>query len=187
MKKTHPSFVSGRRGAVTPVRRTFSSERSISLNQSLSPKQTLFCAYFAQTRNGREAAAKCGYRFAGRTAVKLLRRSDIRAQIEKLDREQALAQSDIAAGYARLAFGCVSDAVALALLPEPETASLEGMDLFSVSEIKRGKNGVEIKFFDRLKALEKLEALIGSRESDAAKDLLRAIEQGASALREGTE
>lgn len=156
------------------------------MSQSLSPKQTLFCAYYAQTRNGREAAAKCGYRFAGRTAARLLRRSEIRAQIEELDRADARTRSDVAAGYARLAFGCVSDAVTLALLPEPENANLEEMDLFSVSEIKRGKNGVEIKFFDRLKALEKLEALTESRESDTARELFRAIGQGASALREET-
>lgn len=157
------------------------------MSQSLSPKQTLFCTYYAQTRNGREAAAKCGYRFAGQSAVRLLRRSDIRAQIAELDREQALAQSDIAAGYARLAFGCVSDAVSLLLHPDPEAVKPEEMDLFSVSEIKQGKYGVEIKFFDRLKALEKLEALTGKSESETAEELFRAIGQGAGALREETE
>ncbi len=154
------------------------------MSQSLSPKQTLFCTYYVQTRNGREAAAKCGYRFAGQSAAKLLRRSDIRAQIAELDRAQILAQNDIAAGYARLAFGCVSDAVALLLNPDPETARPEEMDLFSVSEIKQGKYGMEIKFFDRLKALEKLEALTGKGESETAKELFRAIGKGASALRE---
>ena len=71
-----------------------------------------------------------------------------------------------------------------ALSPEDERTNLEEMDLFAVSEIKCGKNGVEIKFFDRLKALEKLEALTASRESDTAKELFTAIGQGASALRE---
>ena len=61
----------------------------------------------------------------------------------------------------------------------------EEMDLFAVSEIKCGKNGVEIKFFDRLKALEKLEALTHSRESDNAKELFSAIGRGAAALQEG--
>ena len=157
------------------------------MRQSLSSKQLLFCTYYVQTRNGREAAAKSGYRLAQRTAVRLLRRSDIRAQIAEQDREAAQSQNDIVAGYARLAFGCVSDAVALALSPETETANLEEMDLFSVSEIKCGKNGVEIKFFDRLKALEKLELLTASRESDAAKELFSAIGRGASALREETQ
>ena len=165
--------------------RTMSFERSFSLSQSLSPKQLLFCTYFVQTRNGREAAAKCGYRFAQRTAARLLRRSDIRAQISELDRAMQQTQNDIAAGYARLAFGCVSDAVKLALHPDDEAVPLEEMDLFAVSEIKCGKNGVEIKFFDRLKALEKLEALTHSRESDNAKELFSAIGRGAAALQEG--
>ena len=159
-------------------------ERSFSLSQSLSPKQLLFCTYFVQTRNAREAAAKCGYRFAQRTAARLLRRSDIRAQITALDREMLRTQTDIAAGYARLAFGCVSDAVALALHPDGETVPLEEMDLFAVSEIKCGKNGVEIKFFDRLKALEKLETLTQRSESDKAKELFSAIGKGAAALQE---
>lgn len=154
------------------------------MTSSLSPKQTLFCTYFVQTRNGREAAAKCGYRFAQRTAARLLRRSDIRAQIASLDRALQQTQNDIAAGYARLAFGCVSDAVALALHPDNPAIPLEEMDLFAVSELKCGKNGVEIKFFDRLKALEKLEALTQSRESDAAKELFSAIGKGAAALQE---
>lgn len=156
------------------------------MTSSLSPKQTLFCTYFVQTRNGREAAAKCGYRFAQRTAARLLRRSDIRAQIASLDRALQQTQNDIAAGYARLAFGCVSDAVALALHPDNPAIPLEEMDLFAVSELKCGKNGVEIKFFDRLKALEKLETLTQSRESDAAKELFSAIGKGAAALQEAT-
>ena len=58
------------------------------------------------------------------------------------------------------------------------------MDLFAVSEIKCGKNGVEIKFFDRLKALEKLETLTQRSESDKAKELFSAIGKGAAALQE---
>ena len=169
----------------TPVRRNqFYAERSFALTPSLSPKQTLFCTYYVQTRNGREAAANCGYRFAQRTAARLLRRSDIRAQIEQLDRETAHAQDEIAAGYARLAFGCVSDAVALALSLDPKTAGLEELDLFSISEIKCGKNGVELKFFDRLKALEKLEALARGKENELARELFSAIGRGAQTLRE---
>ena len=39
----------------------------------------------------------------------------------------------------------------------PDTGLLETMDLYMISEIKRPKEGaLEIKFFDRLKALEKI-------------------------------
>ena len=37
--------------------------------------------------------------------------------------------------------------------------ALEELDLFQVAELRRGKNGVEVKFFDRIKALEALAAL----------------------------
>lgn len=57
------------------------------------------------------------------------------------------------------------------------------MDLFNISEIKRKKGGdVEIKFFDRLKALEHLRDMC---EPTSSKDssLYAAIEKGAAALK----
>lgn len=63
-------------------------------------------------------------------------------------------------GYQRLAFGNTSDAVSLLYTKEPQEADFGAMDLFMISEIKKPKDGsVEIKFFDRLKALEKLEQI----------------------------
>lgn len=61
-------------------------------------------------------------------------------------------------GLRRLAFGDINDAVRLAFSDElPSPAELQRMDLFNVSEIKRVKGGgVEIRIFDRLKALERL-------------------------------
>ncbi|SCX90330.1 hypothetical protein SAMN02910441_00426 [Ruminococcus sp. YE282] len=62
------------------------------------------------------------------------------------------------AGYYRLAFGNIADAVSLLFEENPTRERLGEMDLFLVSEIKRPKDGtMEIKFFDRLKALEHLE------------------------------
>jgi len=57
------------------------------------------------------------------------------------------------------------------------------MDLFNISEIKRKKGGdIEIKFFDRLKALEALyEMSEPTGSSDSA--FYSAIEKGAAALK----
>ena len=53
------------------------------------------------------------------------------------------------------------------------------MDLFMISEIKRPKDGaMEIKFFDRLKALEKLETR--SLETGSADSLFDAIGRSAA-------
>ena len=63
-----------------------------------------------------------------------------------------------AAGYYRMAFGGVSDALRLLYTARTTEKELSEMDLFMISEIKKPKDGMlEIKFFDRLKALEKLE------------------------------
>lgn len=56
------------------------------------------------------------------------------------------------------------------------------MDLFNISEIKRKKGGdIEIKFFDRLKALERLYELCDEADCEA-NSLFSAIEKGACAL-----
>lgn len=64
----------------------------------------------------------------------------------------------VTAGLRRLAFGNCSDAVYLVFADEmPPAETIKKLDLFNISEIKRVKGGgVEIKFFDRQKALEKL-------------------------------
>ena len=59
------------------------------------------------------------------------------------------------------------------------------MDLFNISEIKRKKGGdIEIKFFDRIKALERLGDLDASSGKGAGSSLYSAIEMGARALGE---
>jgi len=59
------------------------------------------------------------------------------------------------------------------------------MDLYNISDIKRKKGGdIEIRFFDRLKALEHLQQLACEEEADSAATLFSAIEKGAAALRD---
>ena len=85
-------------------------------------------------------------------------------------------------GYQRLAFGNISDAVSLLYMENPSRADLSSMDLFLVSEIKRPKDGsMEIKFFDRLKALEKLESRQDD-ESGGVQSLFDAIDESAKAV-----
>ena len=59
----------------------------------------------------------------------------------------------------------------------PPSHVIEKLDLFNVSEIRRIKGGgVEIKIFDRLKALEKLYELENSLDSrDKASGLINAL------------
>lgn len=81
-------------------------------------------------------------------------------------------------GLKDLAFGKVNDAVTLVFaedIPPPEV--LAKMNLFHVSSIKRVKGGgVEVQFFDRQKALEKLYAYaLASQSSHVSEKLLEAF------------
>lgn len=154
---------------------------------ALKEKEKLFCSYFSELRNARNAAAKAGYGIlTHRSAVKLLAREDIRKEIERIDRTRLVSAEEVISGYRQLAFGSVADALKLVYAEEnPNAYELEGLELFNVSEIKRPKGGgIEIKFFDRLKALEHLEALCnGSKEDDSALPFYMALEKSAAALR----
>lgn len=154
------------------------------MKNQLSAKEELFCTYYLLDRNGREAAAKSGYRSPQKSAARLLRKKDVVSFIKAADEKTKRKQQDVAAGYYRLAFGCVADAVKLLFCDEPSEDELEKADLFSVSEIKRQKGGgIEVKFFDRLKALEKLEALCLSDSNASVRAFYSAIEKGANALK----
>ena len=76
-------------------------------------------------------------------------------------------------GYETLALFCED------LKPE----DLEGLDLYNVAEIRRPRGGgMEIKFFDRIKALQCLERM----ETEAGQpSLFEALEAGARALNKG--
>ena len=95
-------------------------------------------------------------------------------------------QKDLREGFERLAFGDVTDAVRLLFAEEINPRTLKKMDLFNVAEIKRmGNGGMEIKFADRLKALQCLEQLRPADDDDQT--LYQALEASASMLREADE
>ena len=147
--------------------------------KSLKAKRDAFCCWYVILGNAAEAAEKAGFpkEAALSEAVKCLRSQECRETVSSL-REVLADSGNVAAGLKRLAFGSCTDAVYLVFADElPSPSVIEGLDLFNVSEIKRVKGGgVEVKLFDRLKALEKLFELenAGSDRSKAA-DLIRAL------------
>jgi hypothetical protein len=89
-------------------------------------------------------------------------------------------------GYEKLAYGGVNDAVRLLFEEEPDPEELRKMDLFSVAEIRRVKGGgTEIKFYDRMKALECLRAL--EERGSEQLPLYRALSRCAKGLGEEPE
>lgn len=156
------------------------------MKKALNEKERLFCSYYASTGDARGCAARAGYVIApGKNAVKLLAREDIRNEIARLEKEKSSLCSDVEKGLHRLAFGSVADALKLMLCEETLTAQqIEELDFFNVSDIKRPKGGgLEIKFFDRLKALEKLSQLNGGTENSES-SFVKALSEGAKLLSE---
>lgn len=121
--------------------------------------QRLFCYYYAESGNIEESAIRAGFpqELALVEGLRALAASGSQKLISQLAEKNDFSQL-IQTGLKRLAFGSAADAVRLAFsegeIPSSEIAK---MDFFNVSEIKKVKGGgVEIKVFDRQKALEKL-------------------------------
>ncbi len=155
----------------------------------MKDKEKLFCSYYASTLNKKEAALKSGYRInPEKSALKLLERDEINKHIKSLlkgrgDNIFALTVS----GLEKLAFGGVADALKL-IFADRENMSAEfidGLDLFNVSEIKFQKTGgIEVKFFDRLKALAELAQMSNDDVIDSAVPFYKALEKSAMAIKD---
>ncbi len=145
-------------------------------------KAQSFCCWFVKLGNVHEAAVQAG--FSEETALeeglRILRRPKYRRLVQEMRAIFAgNVREQVMSGLERLAFGDVSDAVRLALQETEgdETGTTMQSDLYNVSEIKRVKGGgMEIKFFDRQKALEKMMEYAGNADQRAAaRSLLSAI------------
>lgn len=156
----------------------------------LTAREQSFCRYFVSLSNGREAAARAGYLlFPERQAQKILQKSAAVKEIERLRKKAAATESEVIAGFRRLAFGSAADAVRLLLADTTgEALNVEELDLFTVADIKKPKGGgMEIKFFDRQKALEQLYALSRGDSQNTAVPFYEALENSAKALRGADE
>lgn len=140
----------------------------------------LFAANLFSLGNPEEAALRIGARpeeaiFLG---CGLMKNPEVRRILKRLGKCRS-SETEASAGLRRLAFGRINDALEL-LKDDQSGVSAERLDLFNVAEIKKVKGGgVEIKFFDRLEALERL-AEIESRasETSAADSFFNALGRG---------
>lgn len=147
--------------------------------KNIDQRRKLFCCYYVMLGNPEEAAVRAGCPRASAVteAVNFLKNPQCRKAISEL-RTLFSDTSSVKAGLRRLAFGSCKDAAVLAFAEElPPPNVIDTLDLFNVSEIKRIKGGgVEVKLFDRLKALEKLYELETALDSkNMAAGLLEAL------------
>ena len=152
---------------------------------TLSTKEELFCLYFVASRDPRGSAAKAGYTILpDRAAQKLIASDAVSKRLNELEQQRRANLAEVTEGYRKLAFGSIADAISLITSDElPTKKELEKLDLSMISDIKRPKGGgLEIKFFDRLKALDKLCEISSAAHNENSSDFLSALEKSARAL-----
>ena len=156
-------------------------------SKKLSRRERLFCRFYCATGNAREAAVRSGYQRAPEEkGLELLADDSIIAEIKRgMERERELAKVKALKGLERIAFGSIADAARLVCSDSPPLLCLDGLDLFLISEIKKPKDGaMEIKFFDRLKALERL-MQEGEQDSSSALPLYNALREASRTISGG--
>lgn len=143
-------------------------------------REKLFCCYYAKLGNVSEAAVRAGFPpdCALAEGMDILRQKKYRRMISDFMSETVYPSKLVKAGLERLAFGSANDAAYLVFSEEmPPPEKISSLDLFNVSEIKRVKGGgVEVRLFDRQKAMEKIyEYASADSSSAAASNLLEAL------------
>lgn len=143
-----------------------------------------FCSLYAMLGNISEAAIRAGLDpdTAFQNGLEILGMPAYQRLVQRLTRMPRIdPKQQVHVGLERLAFGTANDALTLLLSEEPLSGEqLSRLDLFNVSEIKKVKGGgLEIKFFDRQKALERMYEYSSSADSGAtARSLLAALAGG---------
>ena len=131
-----------------------------------------FCRAYLRTMDPERAALEAGCR----DGFTCLAAPGTQKRLDRM-REAAAGQlrrEDVLRRLAQLAFGQANDGVRLAM--QGQSALAEGLDLSAVVEIRvTDKGGVEIKFVDRVRALETLCELLGGESGSGAEDLFRAL------------
>lgn len=152
-------------------------------NEELDEEKQLFCIYYLKYHNQVKAYLKIKpdvtYGSACVGASKWMKRSDIQNEIKRLKQElyaeALLDPQDIVQKYIDIAFADITD---YATFEDGWVAlkSSESVDGTLIQEVKQDKNGVSLKFGDRLKALDWLSKHmnIASDEQKAKIELLKA-------------
>ncbi len=154
-------------------------------NTELTDKQRLFCIYYIKSFNATQSAIKAGYApdSAHVEGSRLLRNVKVKAYIRelkgKMTEEIFIDAVDVLNKYIKIAFADITDYLTFGQREVPVMGAFgpvkdeEGNELTKVinyvdfkesnvvdgtiiNEVKQGKDGVSIKFEDRMKALDKL-------------------------------
>lgn len=150
--------------------------------EKLTGKQEDFCRLYVSLGSVSEAARLSGHKFPGARLAgeRLLERPEIRKRVKRLKEAQKTAalRDTALRGLCRAALCDPADAFRLLTLEdEALKEAVTQAELLCVAEVKRQKGVTEIKFIDRVKALETVCRLAEESEGEklGAADLISAV------------
>jgi phage terminase small subunit len=162
-----------------------SDKEEVLRNAELTEKQRLFCLYYIKCFNATQSAIKAGYapESAHAEGSRLLRNVKVKSYIRELKGKMTdslfIDAMDVLNKYIQIAFADITDYLTFGQREIPVMSMFGPMkdddgniitkmvnyvdfeesnlvDGTIISEVKQGKDGVSIKFDDRIKALDKL-------------------------------
>lgn len=150
----------------------------------MKPREKEFCRLMTVFADPVKAARQAGYKYPEKAWPELAARKEIAREIRRrCENIRSIYESTAICGLYRLAYGDSGDALSLLYREHFGEEELRELDLRNVSEIKRTDKGVEIRFCDRIKAVDKLQEAFGSSsENGGGSGLLDAIMLSAQAL-----
>lgn len=163
-------------------------------NSDLTEKQKLFCLYYIEDFNATRAykrAYKCDYETAMASGSRLLRNVKVKNEIDRLSNEclqeqeiqSKLLNKRLLETYIKIAFADVTDYVKFGRrqieLPDgPKVVNYVDLnesvevDGTIISEVSQGKDGVKVKFADKMRALDFLAKYNGMLSADVRERLV---------------
>lgn len=150
----------------------------------MKPREKEFCRLMTVYADPIRAAREAGYKKPERAWSELSAQEDIVGEIRRrCENIRSIFESTAVCGLYRLAYGGVNDALTFINREIILKEDLKELDLRNVSEIKKTDKGIEVKFCDRIKAIDKLQELLGSSGGQGnGAGLLDAILLSAEAL-----
>lgn len=151
----------------------------------MKPREKEFCRLMTVYADPVRAAKEAGYKDPEKEWSLLSTRKEIADEISRLSENiRSIYESTAMCGLYRLAYGGVGDPMKLVYGEDFTPGELSALDLINVSEIRRTKDkAIEIKFFDRIKALDKLnEVLRADTQAGQGGGLIEAMLASAEAL-----
>ena len=146
--------------------------------------KTLFSLFYASGKSVREAAVLAGFspEDAEKEGLKLLKLRSTQKLVKRYTENGFSDEQAVKIGLGRLAFGEINDIMEVVLSDEPIGLNrLFKMNFYNISEVKKVKGGgLEVKLFDRQKAMEKLlEIHDKSSDKTSAEEFFDALSQAA--------